>query len=73
MAIKLRINGAQKYAADKKLVTATLKTECLQTFGCTRKVYNLYVDYLYDYLEKQGFVNGKIPKIDLPEVTFFKN
>ena len=45
----------------------------LKSFGCSRKVYNLYVDFLYDTLEKLGYKGGcELPDITLPEVTSFK-
>lgn len=31
-----------------------------KAFGCSRKMYNIYVDSLYTQLEKQNFVDGKI-------------
>ncbi|MCB2312589.1 transposase [Clostridium tagluense] len=31
-----------------------------RAFGCSRKMYNTYVEILYTQLEKQNFVNGKI-------------
>ena len=37
----------------------------LQSFGCARKIYNLYVNELYDKLEKSGYQNGLIKKTDL--------
>ena len=30
----------------------------LKSFGCARKVYNIYVADLYDYLEKNNYQNG---------------
>ena len=31
-----------------------------KAFGCSRKMYNIYVDILYSKLEEEKFVNGKI-------------
>ena len=31
-----------------------------KAFGCSRKMYNIYVDMLYSNLEEENFVNGKI-------------
>lgn len=31
-----------------------------KAFGCTRKLYNIYVDTLYKLLEGQDYTNGKI-------------
>lgn len=45
----------------------------MKTFGCARKVYNLYVDFLYAELDRQGYKGGDVlPKLKLPEVTEFK-
>jgi putative transposase len=35
----------------------------LKSFGCTRKIYNCYVDSLYQQLEQQGYINGFINNI----------
>ena len=39
-----------------------------KAFGCTRKMYNTYVDLLYQQLEEQNFIKGKIDykTINLP-------
>ena len=45
----------------------------MKTFGCRRKVYNLYVGYYYEALEKAGYTGGDdIPDVRLPEVSGFK-
>lgn len=46
----------------------------MQSFGCTRKMYNLYVSELYDSLEKSGYKNGYIDRksIKLSKYTEFK-
>ena len=41
----------------------------MQTFGCRRKVYNVYVNALYSQLEAQGYRNGYIRMKDLTFVT----
>ena len=45
-----------------------------RAFGCSRKMYNIYVDMLYTQLEEQKFVNGKIEykSIDLPTPAAIK-
>lgn len=40
-----------------------------KAFGCTRKMYNVYVDSLYQQLEKQGFKSGKIDYKTIKLVT----
>ena len=37
----------------------------MKSFGCSRKVYNLYVDELYKKLENNNYQNGLIKKSDL--------
>ena len=32
----------------------------LKSFGCSRKIYNLYVEELYEYLENSNYQNGLI-------------
>lgn len=46
----------------------------MQSFGCARKVYNLYVSELYDGLEQSGYENGYIDRklIKLSKYTEFK-
>lgn len=46
----------------------------MQSFGCARKVYNLYVSELYDSLEQSGYENGYIDRksIKLSKYTEFK-
>ncbi len=71
--IQLTYHKAAKYAINLKKLSDDSRTFFLQCFGCARKIYNLYVDFLYSELEKRDFVNGYIPKgIKLPETTFFK-
>lgn len=43
-----------------------------KAFGCTRKMYNLYIDILCEQLEKQNFQNGKIKDIKLPTPAIIK-
>ena len=73
MLMPVQFHKAEKYALDMTVLPEETKTFFLQNFGCSRKVYNLYVDYLYRELEKAGYENGdKIPEIKFPEVTAFK-
>lgn len=37
----------------------------LQSFGCARKIYNMYVDELYRKLEESSYQNGIIKKSEL--------
>ena len=37
----------------------------MKSFGCSRKVYNLYVEELYKKLENNNYQNGLIKKSDL--------
>jgi putative transposase len=45
-----------------------------KAFGCTRKMYNLYVDILYKELEEQNYISGKIDykSIKLPTPAVIK-
>ena len=56
------INRGYKF---KIIPTQEQKEFFLQSFGCARKIYNLYVDELYKYLEETGYKNGFIKKSDL--------
>ena len=54
---------------DKEQITYLEKA-----FGCSRKMYNAYVDILYTKLEEQNFINGKIDyrSIELPTPAIIK-
>lgn len=45
----------------------------LKSFGCSRKVYNYYVDSLYNKLENQKYENRKLPNITLESPATLKN
>lgn len=45
--------------------TEEQKQFLLKSFGCTRKIYNIYVDSLYKQLEQQEYKNGFIKGIKL--------
>ncbi len=67
------MHKAAKYRVDSGKLSPETKTFLMKNFGCARKVYNLYVDFLYAELEKRGFESGFIPSdIKPPEVTAFK-
>ena len=64
---------AERYAVSKRALGEEARTFLMQNFGCSRKVYNLYVDWLYRRLEETGYEGGGIlPPMKLPEVTEFK-
>ena len=48
---------AAKYNVDEKKLDDKTRTFLYTTWGCTRKVYNLYVDWYYSELEKAGYQN----------------
>ena len=56
------INRGYKF---KIVPTKEQKEFFLQSFGCARKIYNMYVDELYKKLEESGYQNGIIKKSDL--------
>ena len=67
MLVPVSMYKAEKYAVDMHVLDEKTRTFFLRNFGCARKVYNLYVDYLYNALEKEGYVSGNsIPKISFP-------
>ena len=61
------VNRGYKF---KIFPTQEQKEFFLQSFGCTRKIYNLYVDELYKQLDKleykNGFIDMKNIKLDSP-------
>ena len=56
------INRGYKF---KIVPTKEQKEFFLQSFGCARKIYNMYVDELYRKLEESGYQNGIIKKSEL--------
>ena len=67
----VKIHRTEKYAL--RGLNDDTKTFFLRNFGCARKVYNLYVEFLYEKLEQSGYKEGeKLPDIKIPEVTAFK-
>ena len=73
MRCPVRMHKAEKYAVHRRYVKEADRTFLMQNFGCARKVYNLYVDFLYRYLEENGYTGGApIPGIRYPEVSEFK-
>ena len=56
------INRGYKF---KIIPTKEQKEFFLQSFGCARKIYNMYVDELYRKLEEAGYQNGVIKKSEL--------
>ena len=71
MTAEVTMHAAEKYAIANGLADDTLAF-FMKSFGCSRKVYNLYTDFLYCALEKAGYTNGVLPEIKLPEVSEFK-
>lgn len=65
------INRGYKF---KIIPTEEQKDFFLQSFGCARKIYNLYVNELYEQLDKNNYANGLIKKSDikLSKYTDFK-
>lgn len=71
--MEVLMHKAEKYAIDKHALTDEARTFFMKNFGCTRKVYNLYVNDLYSFLEKTGYApGGLISGYKAPEVTAFK-
>lgn len=55
-------NTAYVYGLDTSN-TASVYTYLQKAFGCTRKMYNVYVDRFYKQLEAANYENGNLPKI----------
>ena len=73
MTETVKTRKAVKYAVSKRALTEETRIFFMQNFGCVRKVYNLYVDWLFRRLEEIGYqVGERIPKMKLPEVSEFK-
>lgn len=73
MQVPVTMHKAEKYAIRMSRMDEATRTFFLRNFGCARKVYNLYVDHLYEKLEAAGYSGGEpLPEIKLPEVTAFK-
>lgn len=71
---QVTVHMSSKYAVDTGKLDGETVTFLSKSFGCARKVYNLYVDTYYQGLEQAGYQNGDdIPKVALPEVSSFKN
>ena len=60
--MKTLINRGYKF---KIVPTKEQEEFFLQSFGCARKIYNMYVDELYRKLEETGYQNGVIKKSEL--------
>lgn len=56
------INRGYKF---KIVPTKEQKEFFMQSFGCARKIYNMYVDELYKQLERSGYQNGFIKRSEL--------
>ena len=73
MTESVKIRKAEKYAVSQRALSNETRVFFMQNFGCARKVYNLYVDWLYHKLEKVGYKGEeRIPQLELPEVSEFK-
>ena len=73
MMVPVKMHKAAKFAIRKDCISDELKTYLLKTMGCSRKLYNLYVEHLYNILQKCGYKSGDLlPDYTVPEVTFFK-
>ena len=52
---------------------AEQKVYLAKCFGCSRKMYNIYVDLLYKYLESQDYKNGYIKGFKFPTPAKYKS
>ena len=75
MLVPVTLHKAEKYAVSTRFLQENdpVRAFFMQNFGCARKVYNLYVDFLYKHLEEAGYTGGaQLPSIKIPEVSSFK-
>ena len=73
MLVPVTMHKAEKFAIDMRRLSDDDRGFFMKNFGCARKVYNLYIDFLYRRLEAMDYDGGaEIPAISLPEVTEFK-
>ena len=75
MLVPVTLHKAEKYAVSTRFLQENepVRSFFMQNFGCARKVYNLYVDFLYKHLEEAGYTGGaQLPSIKIPEVSSFK-
>ncbi len=75
MLSPVTMHKAELYALDKRYLTDEDILFLMQNFGCSRKIYNLYVDALYKVLDERGYqVGNPVPDdIKFPEVSSFKS
>lgn len=72
MQVPITMNMAQKYATSPDNSVCTFQF-IKKNFGCSRKVYNLCVDDLYQQLEEAGYQPGdRIPKTTAPKASELK-
>ena len=68
------IRKAEKYAISRRALSDETRNFFMRNFGHSRKVYNLYVGWLYKQLDKCRYIGGeRLPLLKLPEVTEFKS
>jgi len=73
MVVSVTLHKAEKYAVDMRHLNDDDRVFMMCNFGCARKVYNLYVDFLYQRLEAIGYTgSAELPTIKIPEVSEFK-
>lgn len=72
MKVAITYNRGYKYRIADIPANEPAKSHIRRNGGCSRKVYNLYVDSLFSALETAGYHDGILPRIKLPEVTAFK-
>ena len=68
-------NYGEKIHIDKEKTDKEVLQKFMCNFGCARKIYNLYVECLYQQLEDMKYEKGNIAMKDIfiPKITFFKN
>ena len=59
MFIPVTMYKSAKYAFYGKKCPENRRGFFMRSFGCTRKVYNLYVDHYRNELDRAGYTGGK--------------
>ena len=74
MITTITVYKSEKYAINRKVLTDEQRAFFMQSFGCARKVYNLYVNDLYAFLEETHYeIGNPIPNDFKPkEVSAYK-
>lgn len=74
MFAPILMHQAIKYRVNERACPEGMLNQFMHFFGCRRKTSNLYVDDLYNQLDKMGYQGGEpipVDKLRIPETTVF--